>query len=75
LPVGTLATVIPSTPGYAGTFDFFTARAMTASGNAAAAATAFALLVHVLLWLPPTIAGGIYLLLHPLARVEKPDRA
>jgi len=75
LPVGTLATVIPSTPGYAGTFDFFTAKAMTASGNAPAAATAFALLVHALLWLPPTLAGGIYQLLHPLARIDKPDRA
>lgn len=63
LPVGTLATLIPSTPGYVGTFDYFTVRAMTALGNATAAATAHALLVHALLWLPPTLTGGIYLLL------------
>lgn len=62
LPVGTLATLIPSTPGYVGTFDFFVARAMTLAGNPAGAATAFALLAHLLLWLPVTLTGGIYLL-------------
>lgn len=62
LPVGTLATLIPSTPGYVGTFDYFTVRAMTTMGNAAEATTAYALLVHALLWLPPTLVGGLYLL-------------
>jgi uncharacterized membrane protein YbhN (UPF0104 family) len=70
LPVGTLATLIPSTPGYVGTFDYFTVRAMSALGNNIAASTAYALLVHVLLWLPPTIIGGIYLLLHPTKQQE-----
>ncbi len=65
LPVGTLATLIPSTPGYIGTFDYFTGYAMTALGNSQSAALGFALLVHVLLWLPPTIVGGLYLALHP----------
>ncbi|MHB1187318.1 lysylphosphatidylglycerol synthase transmembrane domain-containing protein [Thiobacillus sp.] len=65
LPVGTLATLIPSTPGYVGTFDYFTVRAMSALGNNAAASTAYALLVHALLWLPPTFIGGAYILLHP----------
>jgi len=65
LPVGTLATLIPSTPGYVGTFDYFTVRAMGALGNDIAAATAYALLVHAMLWLPPTLIGGLYLLLHP----------
>lgn len=65
LPVGTLATLIPSTPGYVGTFDYFTVRAMSALGNSVVASTAYALLVHALLWLPPTLIGGLYLLLHP----------
>ena len=65
LPISTLATLIPSTPGYVGTFDFFTVRAMTELGNNTEAATAYALLIHVVLWLPPTLAGGLYLLLHP----------
>ncbi len=61
LPVGTLATLIPSTPGYIGTFDYFTIKAMTALGTPTTIATAYALLVHVLLWLPPTLTGGLYL--------------
>jgi len=65
VPVGTLATLIPSTPGYVGTFDYFTAQAMVLAGNEATAAAAFAFLVHMVLWLPPTVAGGLYLLLRP----------
>jgi glycosyltransferase 2 family protein len=71
LPVGTLATLIPSTPGYVGTFDYFTIRAMSALGNDTAASTAYALLVHALLWLPPTLIGGLYLLLHPTKKQHK----
>jgi glycosyltransferase 2 family protein len=63
LPVGSLATLIPSTPGYVGTFDYFTIRAMAELGNATVATAAYALLVHVVLWLPPTIVGGLYLLI------------
>ena len=68
LPVGTLATLIPSTPGYAGTFDYFTIHAMTTLGTAVTPATAFAMLVHLLLWLPPTLVGGLYLIIRPVAR-------
>ena len=60
LPVGTLATLIPSTPGYVGTFDYFTVRSMSALSNNPSASTAYALLVHALLWFPPTVIGGIY---------------
>ena len=66
LPIGTLATLIPSTPGYVGTFDYFTVQAMTILGNDHAAAIAYALLVHALLWFPPTIFGGLYLLIRPV---------
>lgn len=65
LPVATLSTLIPSTPGYVGTFDFFAAHAMQQVGNPAASSMAYALLVHALLWLPPTAIGGLYLLLRP----------
>lgn len=70
LPIGTLATVIPSTPGFVGTFDYFVMQAMAAPGNAIAAATAYALLVHTVLWLPPTILGGAYLLANPAKQLE-----
>jgi len=72
LPIGTLATLIPSAPGYIGTFDFFTAEAMTVLGNKTTATTAYALLVHALLWLPPTLIGGFYLLLYPVRPHDQP---
>jgi len=71
LPVGTLSTLIPSTPGYVGTFDFFTGRAMTELGNSVADATAYSFLVHALLWLPPTVIGMIYLIQHPVSYQKK----
>jgi uncharacterized protein (TIRG00374 family) len=66
LSMGTLATLIPGTPGFVGTFDYFTVLAMTELGNAASAATAYAILVHILLWVPATLTGGLYLLSHPV---------
>jgi len=41
-------------------------------GNNLIVATAYALLVHVLLWFPPTLIGGVYLLLHPTKKQNKP---
>lgn len=70
-PVGTLATLIPSTPGYVGTFDFFTIHAMATMGNSMTAATAYGLLVHALIWIPPTLLGGVYLLFHPVRKPKK----
>lgn len=67
LPAATLSTMIPSTPGYVGTFDYFTAQAMTVGGNTLATSVAYAFLVHLVLWLPPTLAGGIYFFLNPPA--------
>lgn len=66
LPVGTLATLIPSTPGYVGTFDYFTTQAMYLSGNTLASASAYALLVHIMLWLPVTALGCVYLVASPV---------
>lgn len=63
-PAGILATAIPSAPGYMGTFDYATARAMDYLGNSAAGSAAYALLVHAVLWLLPLLAGYGYLLLH-----------
>ena len=57
LGAATLATLLPSSPGYVGTFDYFAALGVTAYGAPAAGATAFALLTHLMLWLPVTAAG------------------
>lgn len=62
LPVGSLSTLLPSTPGYAGTFHFFVAQSMQVLGETAAMATAYAILVHAMLWVPITVAGGVALL-------------
>jgi len=71
LPLGTLATLIPSTPGYVGTFDYFVARAMATSGNTPAVTAAYALLIHALLWLPSTVVGGLYFFVY---RVRQNDQ-
>jgi glycosyltransferase 2 family protein len=65
LPLTAVATLIPSAPGYWGTFDFFAVRAMTALGNSTTSATAYALLVHLVIWLPVTLSGGLYWLCRP----------
>lgn len=68
LVVGTLSTVVPSTPGFIGTFDYFVAQAMILLGNSLPASSAYVFLVHALLWLPPTVVGGIYFFLYPVDR-------
>ena len=71
LPVGTLSTVIPGTPGYVGTFDYFTAQSMITMGNSTTSSVAFAFIVHAVLWLPPTLAGGVYLIANPIKKSKE----
>lgn len=61
LSAATLATLLPSSPGYVGTFDYFGTLGLTAYGAPQAAAAAFALLVHLVLWLPITAVGMVAL--------------
>ncbi len=62
--VGALSTLIPSAPGYIGTFDYFTMLGLRAYGSPVEAATASALLSHMILWLPVTIYGLFYYVLY-----------
>jgi len=79
LATGSLATMIPSSPGYVGTFDFFTVSGFTVYGTGKASAVALTLVIHLVLWLPITAAGLGYLLVSHfkqrnesvLARVEQ----
>lgn len=73
LATGTLATLLPSSPGYVGTFDYFAMLGLTAYGATRAAAAAFALLVHVFLWLPVTLAGAAYLVVPGGRDAVRPD--
>jgi hypothetical protein len=52
---------LPGTPGHIGTFDYFATEAMQWLGNGVSASLAFALLIHAVLWLPVTVAGGFWL--------------
>lgn len=64
LGTGTLATLIPSSPGYVGTFDYFAAEGLVAYGADPEISVAFAVTVHAVLWLPLTVAGLGYLMVH-----------
>jgi uncharacterized protein (TIRG00374 family) len=64
MAVGSLGTLLPSSPGYIGTFDYFAALALSSTGLEVAAATSATILVHLVLWAPITLAGAIYLLRH-----------
>ncbi len=59
LAIATLATLIPSSPGYIGTFHFFAMQAATFFGNLEAKAATFAIIVHLMLWLPTSMAGAL----------------
>ena len=63
LAAGTLATLIPSSPGYVGTFDYFAAQGLAAFGASLDVAFAFAVCVHAVLWVPLTASGLLYLVL------------
>ncbi len=58
--VGNLAWAVPLAPGGAGSFDLAVREAAAALG-AGGEASAFSLLVHLVLWLPVTVAGIIWL--------------
>jgi uncharacterized protein (TIRG00374 family) len=68
LSTGTLGTLLPSSPGYVGTFDYLAMVGLIAYGADRDHAAAFAFIVHVVLWLPLTMIGITYFL-KPSARV------
>ena len=61
MATGTLATILPSSPGYVGTFDYFAMLGLVAAGANREIAVVFALLVHLFLWVPVTLVGMLYL--------------
>jgi len=68
---GTLATLIPSSPGYVGTFDYFAIVGMTAFGARRVVSTAFAMVAHLILWLPVTLVGAAFLITPGAARAAR----
>lgn len=62
LAAATLSTLLPSSPGYVGTFHFFAAAALSAFGASAATAAAFAVVTHLVLWASTTLTGFVVFL-------------
>jgi uncharacterized protein (TIRG00374 family) len=59
---GTLATLIPSTPGHFGTFDFFAAQGFRFGGLSSEAALAAAIAAHLIILTPVTLLGSFRLI-------------
>jgi uncharacterized protein (TIRG00374 family) len=57
MAVATLATLVPSSPGYVGTFHFFAVQAMAVCEIGQVTATTIAIAMHLLLWASTTLAG------------------
>ena len=72
LSTGTLGTLVPSTPGYVGTFDFFCILGFTAFGVTKQAASLMALVIHTVLWVPLTLAGMVVFGLSGAKRLSAP---
>lgn len=56
-----LATTLPSSPGYVGTFDTPGIKTLTAYGVGETIAASYTLVLHAALWLPITLLGFFYL--------------
>ncbi len=56
-----LAGLIPASPGQLGVFEFFVALVLVGAGIPQAQANAYALVVHLVIWLPVTLAGFYFL--------------
>jgi glycosyltransferase 2 family protein len=59
--VANLATTIPAAPGYIGTWEAVTKAVLMAYNVPAAEALGYAVVLHVALWLPITVLGGIFM--------------
>lgn len=65
MAIATLATLVPSSPGYVGPFHLAAFSAVIMLGGTPAQAASFAVLAHLGVWLPTTIAGALAILFNP----------
>jgi uncharacterized protein (TIRG00374 family) len=65
MAIATLSTLVPSSPGYVGPFHLAAFTAISLVGGTTAQAGSFAVLCHLALWLPTTLAGAIAILSRP----------
>jgi hypothetical protein len=60
--VANLSTIIPSGPGYIGTYEAAGVAIFGAIGIEQSLAVAYTLVMHIALWLPVTLLGGLFML-------------
>ena len=65
MAIATLSTLVPSSPGYVGPFHLAAFSAVIMLGGTTAQAASFAVLAHLGVWLPTTIAGALAILFNP----------
>jgi uncharacterized protein (TIRG00374 family) len=58
--IANLVTIIPSAPGYIGTFEAAGVAVLEAYGVGHAVASAYTVVLHAALWLPITVLGGLF---------------
>jgi uncharacterized membrane protein YbhN (UPF0104 family) len=65
-----LATTLPSSPGYMGTFDLPGIAVLVAFNVPRNTATAYTLVLHAALWFPVTMVGAYYMVREHLSLRE-----
>jgi glycosyltransferase 2 family protein len=65
MAIATLSTLVPSSPGYVGPFHLAAYSAIAMLGGTPAQAASFAVLSHLGVWLPTTLAGAVAIFLNP----------
>lgn len=65
MSLATLSTAVPSSPGYVGPFHVAAYAATSLAGGTPAQAATFAVIVHLAVWVPTTLAGALSLWLRP----------
>ncbi len=75
-----LAGLIPASPGQFGVYEFFVSAVLVAVGIGQSQAGAYAIVVHIVIWLPVTLLGFFFLIrqglgLNTLTRARDLERA
>lgn len=65
MSIATLSTFLPSTPGYIGPFHLAVFTAISFFGYSSDLSASYAILSHLLIWLPTTIVGVSVILFNP----------
>jgi glycosyltransferase 2 family protein len=65
MTIATLATMVPSSPGYIGPFHLAAYAATTILGSSPEISASFAVLAHAGIWLPTTFVGAVAILSNP----------